>query len=360
MFTNCDSTTLQHNQHLAAGLVEGRIAVFQYTAGKHQLASSPVKIEEHYKRQDYVCIKFSPDSMHLALGSSCGFIDVFDVVRGYVWVGGTHISNKAVNSIDWSYDCKTLQTSTAEHKISYWDVSRRDVQIFPAKGRDANRDNLWGTWTSPVGWAVNGIAWDSSKIGAVRRVDVVSSPAGSFDIRLVHGEADGVPSLLLATTAHQLHLLNFPVLPDAKACSLDHPSSQAAAACFSRDGSRVYSVSGDGLCIFQWRVLSPSELGLSGQRTRAKRAADKKFTLLDREKFWKITRKEMEELRRRGVRSDIIRVVEPQSQELQEARLQVIDFTFEQVDLMRETARERERKREKEKERKKERKKERE
>lgn len=320
------------SHHIATGLVGGGIAVFQYTVGRHQLTTSAIKIENHHRREGFACIKYSPDSMQIALGSVCGHLDVFDVIQGYVWTGSAHVSHKTVMSVDWSFDCRLIQACTQERKISYWDVSRKDVKTFARKSKDVTRDQVWGSWTSPIGWAVNGISWETSQVGLVKQVDVLANMKGTFDIELVKGDLD-VPSLALTSTANGIHLFNFPVLPDAKAWSVTHPSTQNAATCFARDGSRVYSVGGDGICVLQWRLLSPNEVGLSGQLTRAKRAAEKTFTLLDREKFWKITRKEIDELTRRGVRSDIIRIVEPQSRELQEARLNVVDFTFEQVDM---------------------------
>jgi len=323
------------SHHLAAGLVGAKLAVFQYSmgTGKGQMVSSSIKIENQYQREDFVCMKFSPDSLQLAIGSSCGHIDIFDVIQGYVWTGGAHISHSAVNSIDWSYDGKTLQASTAELKLSYWDVSRKELKTFARQGREVNRDQVWGSWTSSVGWPVNGISWENNKFGQrIRSIDVLTNFGGSFDCELVKSDLD-VPNLILATTTDGMHLLNFPVLPEARAASVVHPATQTASACFSCDASRVYSVGGDGVCILQWRLLSPNEVGLSGQITRAQRAAKKDFTLLDRERFWKISRKEIDELKRRGVRSDIVRIIEPATRELQEARLQVIDFTFEQIDM---------------------------
>jgi WD40 repeat protein len=323
---------VQSSHVIAAGLVDGDISIFKYTAGKPGLVRSNVQIEEKNRRGTIVCLRHSPDSMQLAAGSSCGHIDIFDVIQGYVWTRSAHISNKALRSLDWSSECTVLQACTQELKLSYWDVSRKDLDTLEQRGRGANRDQVWASWSSLVGWPVNGISWETSKFGLLSGIDVLTNMAGSFGIELVKGDMD-VPSVVLATTKDYLHLLNFPVLADAKASSQLHPAVEAASARFSRDGSRVFSVGGNGMCILQWRMLAPTEVGLSGQLTRAKRAAEKTFTLLDREKFWQITRKEMDELKRRGVRSDIVRVVEPQSRELQEARLHVVDFTFEQVDF---------------------------
>ena len=323
---------VQASHDIAAGLVDGYISIFKYTAGRSNLVLSNVQIEEKDRRGTIVCMRYSPDSMQLAVGSSCGHIDIFDVIQGYVWTRSAHISHKSLRSLDWSSDCTTLQACTQELKLSYWDVSRRDLDTCAQKGREVNRDQVWASWSSPVGWPVNGISWETSKLGLMSHIDVLANVAGSFGIELVKGDMD-VPSIVLATTKDSLHLLNFPVLAEAKASSQVHPAVEVGGARFSRDGSRVFSVGGDGMCILQWRLLAPTEVGLSGQLTRAKRAAEKTFTLLDREKFWKISRKEMDELERRGVRSDIVRIVEPQSRELQEARLHVVDFTFEQVDM---------------------------
>jgi WD40 repeat protein len=321
-------------QQVAAGLHEGSIAIFQYTSGKFQLNVNSLKIENDCRRDAIACIKYAPDGIHLAAGSSCGFVDVFNVVQG-VWIGAAHVSRgAAVTSIDWSHDANMIQVSTTLFKKSYWDISKKDIKTFPERG--PLRDQVWCSWTSPLGWPVNGMSWDGSKLGAggaIKTVDVLASMEGTFGIELVKGLSK-VPNLVLATTAHGLHLLNFPVLTDAKPVSTRVPAITTTAARLSRDGTRVYSVCGDGLCILQWRILLPDEVGMTGARTRAKRAAEKKFTLLDREKFWKISRKEIDDLRRRGVRSDIIRIVDPLSPELQEARLQVIDFTFDMVDLM--------------------------
>jgi WD40 repeat protein len=293
------------SHHLAAALEGGDVTVFQYTQGRPALMANPVTIKDVHRRKGPVCIKYSPDSMLLVVGSVCGHIDVFDVIQGYVWKGCAQISSKAVRSVDWSYDCQTIQACTQDRKLSYWDVSRKDVETFGRKNKEANRDQVWGSWSSAVGWPVTGISWEKNRFtGNIRQIDVLTSVAGSLDIQLVKGTLD-VPNLLLATTRDSIHLLNFPVLPGAEFTSFVQPAIQTAAACFSHDGSRVYSVGGEGLCILQWRLVLQSEIGLSGIVTRAQRAAKKSFTLVDREKFWKISRKEIDELKRRGVRSGV-------------------------------------------------------
>ena len=66
----------QANQPVAAGLVGGNIAVFQYTVGRHSLVVNNVKIEDEDRRDGfetahYSCLKYSPDGMYIAAGSSC-------------------------------------------------------------------------------------------------------------------------------------------------------------------------------------------------------------------------------------------------------------------------------------------------
>ena len=326
----------QANQPVAAGLVGGNIAVFQYTVGRHSLVVNNVKIEDEDRRDGfetahYSCLKYSPDGMYIAAGSSCGHVDVFDVLAG-AWIGAACASEAAITSVDWSADGSTVQVCSAHLKLSYWDVSRKDSKTFARKSPSVNRDQIWGSWSSPIGWPVTGIHWEHRKLGAIAHVDTLTSVRGSFDFEFVTGQSQ-VPNLILVSTRDALHLINFPALAEAKLVSQSHPATRAAAARFSRDGSRVFSIGGDGLCILQWRILSPDEVGLTGARTRAKRATEKVFKLIDREQFWKISRKEIDDLKQRGVRSDIIRIVEPQSKELQKARLQVIDFTFDQVDM---------------------------
>ncbi|KAJ1479665.1 hypothetical protein T484DRAFT_1813364, partial [Baffinella frigidus] len=88
------------------------------------------------------------------------------------------------------------------------------------------------------------------------------------------------------------------------------------------------------MCVVQWKILEPWEVGEAGQVTRARRAAQTSFSPLDRERFWKMSQEELDELKRRGVRPDAVRVIMPKSEELRAKRLKVVDFTFERVDLV--------------------------
>lgn len=111
----------------------------------------------------------------------------------------------------------------------------------------------------------------------------------------------------------------------------------------------------------QYRVLHPSEVGQSGKMLKAQQAASRVVTMLDREMFWKVCRHqspdphtqlsrhrflrigvaitrahtlnpcppwkvsvaEIEEMRRRGMPADAVRVREPLVKKMREQRLKV-------------------------------------
>ncbi len=80
-------------------------------------------------------------------------------------------------------------------------------------------------------------------------------------------------------------------------------------------------------------MLLPSEVGQAGILTRATRTAAAKITTKDREIFWRVTAAELEEMRRRGMPADAVRVRDATVRELREARIRVMEWTFDCVEL---------------------------
>jgi hypothetical protein len=83
----------------------------------------------------------------------------------------------------------------------------------------------------------------------------------------------------------------------------------------------------------RYRILLPSEVGQAGVLTRATRNAAAHVTTKDRELFWRVTAAELEEMLRRGMPSDAIRVRDATVRELKEARIKVVEWTFDCVEL---------------------------
>ena len=80
-------------------------------------------------------------------------------------------------------------------------------------------------------------------------------------------------------------------------------------------------------------MLLPSEVGQAGVLTRATRTAAAQITTKDREMFWRVTAAEMDEMRRRGMPPDAVRVRDATVRELRDARIKVMEWTFDCVEL---------------------------
>ena len=110
-------------------------------------------VQPKVKRKNRVtCLKFSPQDIYLAAGSSSGEIDIFKVSSDYELIGTCSGNTSAVNALDWNCADNVLQSTTLGDELHFWRLPdcNRIVQASTV------RDEEWATWKCRIGWPVLG------------------------------------------------------------------------------------------------------------------------------------------------------------------------------------------------------------
>jgi WD40 repeat protein len=97
--------------------------------------------------------KFSSNGKFLAVGNEEGFIDLYDVLSEYEWIGTCQGHKGPVACIDWSNDSKLLMSDDRLGLHMFWDVESTKEIMVAAEVRDVE----WNTFTATQGWSAQGI-----------------------------------------------------------------------------------------------------------------------------------------------------------------------------------------------------------
>jgi WD40 repeat protein len=98
-------------------------------------------------------VKFSPDGAMLAVGSHDAFIDVYTVPQ-FKLMAKIKKHSSAITHLDWSTDSTHLHSTCQAYELLFF--SARDGKQLTS-GATALRDEEWATWTTVLGWPVQGI-----------------------------------------------------------------------------------------------------------------------------------------------------------------------------------------------------------
>ena len=126
-------------------------------------------VQEKKHRKEWIQdIKFSPEGDRLAVGSHDNFIDVYNVdndMKKFTLKGHSSF----ITHIDWSESGEVLHSTCGAYELLYWDLNSKSQD---KSGASNHRDEDWYTWTTILGWPVQGIwepTMDGSDINAVDR-----------------------------------------------------------------------------------------------------------------------------------------------------------------------------------------------
>ena len=98
-------------------------------------------------------LKYSPDGQYLAVGSDENTIDIYDISKQYARIGVCKGHSTKVVQLDWSTDSALLQSGSSNHELLFWEMPTGTQAKFPHDLRNVD----WFTWSSVVGWPVQGI-----------------------------------------------------------------------------------------------------------------------------------------------------------------------------------------------------------
>lgn len=132
-------------------------------------------IQEKKHRKEWISdVKFSPNGDYLAVGSHDNFIDVYainDNMQKFTFKG----HNSFITHLDWSESGGALHSTSGDYELLYWDMNSK---VQDKSGASNFRDEEWSSWTTVLGWPVQGIwepTMDGSDINAVDRSPVPHS-----------------------------------------------------------------------------------------------------------------------------------------------------------------------------------------
>jgi len=141
----------------------------------------------------------------------------------------------AVTHLDWSEDNSTIQSASGAYELLFW--SAQDAKQI--KAATSVQDVRWKTWTSILGWPVQGI-WPSG--------------ADFSDVN----SCDRSPNQKLLATAddnHRIKLFAYPAPKKASQCKeYKGHSEHIPTVRFSGDGQYVFSVGGLDKSVIQFEV----------------------------------------------------------------------------------------------------------
>lgn len=159
---------------------------------------------------------FSPDGSKLAVGSHDNRVYIYDV-GSYNRVATCSGHSSFITGLDWSTDSTCLHTVCGAYELLFWDASNGSQKT---SGATELRNEEWSTWSTILGWPVQGIFGGIIDYTHVNSVDrspdkshlIVGNDYGFVEVfRYPNGE--GAQSD--AYRAHSEHVTNVKYRPDA-------------------------------------------------------------------------------------------------------------------------------------------------
>jgi WD40 repeat protein len=194
-------------------------------------------------------VKFSPDGTLLAAGSHDNNIYVYNV-QGWQKKTVFNKHHSFITHLDWSKDGTCLHSDSGDYELLYWDVSKSDAinGIQEKSGKTKFRDEAWATWTTVIGWPVQGI-WPPGTSGD--------------DINAVHRSNKQTPGnyLLLAAGDDfgKVNLFRYPCIQkNSQGVKGAGHSSHVTNVRFAPNDAYLFSTGGEDNCVFQWKVSTGS------------------------------------------------------------------------------------------------------
>ena len=163
-------------KRLAVGTDDGAVAVFdidKFQGGTLKPLSNGKGGDKgtlplHTRAHRISEMKYSPNNKMLAVAGHDTKIEIFNTANdSYVKIAVCGGHSATVSHMDWSIDCKVLQSSCNARELLYWDVwwgyeDTNGDEYQPGRriGRqciDDQRDTQWATWSCNIGFEVMGI-----------------------------------------------------------------------------------------------------------------------------------------------------------------------------------------------------------
>lgn len=218
---------------LAVGLMSGKVMIFNPTA----TPKSAMIAEAQVTKKAILTVRYSPNGSLLAVATQDFKIFLLDTTTygNRAVLNGHHAG---VTHVDFSADGSILQSVSHDYELLFWNTSSGKQIKSPSDVRDVK----WGTFTSILGWSVQGI-WPPDADGT----DVNSVCRSPDESLLATGDDFG-----------HVKLFRYPC-PKEKSQFRQYRghSSHVCGVTFSSDGKFLFSVGGLDKSILQFEVKRP-------------------------------------------------------------------------------------------------------
>jgi len=214
--------------HIAVGINNGELSI------RKSLRELDVVVAHKQDSKEWIeAIEYSPCGKYLAVGSHDNSIYIYD--SSYKLVTRCHKHSSFITSVDWSNDSNFIQATDGAYEILFFDAH---TGVQQTGGATALRDEAWATWTSRIGWPVQGIypsGVDGSHINGVERSHSGNLVATGDDWRLVN-------------------LMRYPCLKGGKPASYAGHSEHVVRIKFDNEDRYLYSIGGYDRTLIQWKL----------------------------------------------------------------------------------------------------------
>jgi len=233
-------------------------------------------------------VRFSPDSMMLAVGGHDNYIDIYkdrntQTNATFRFVKRLMGHASYITALDWSLDGRLLQSTDGGYELLYWDVEQG--KLAQSKHAKPFGDVRWLTRSCTLGFDVMGIwpdASDGTDINSLatstpgfNASNLLAATSAIFDEDedgpsemesnvknfAVVPNSDRKPSLLVTGDDYGgVKVFNYPcVANDAPFYRLNGHSSHVTSVRFLGDEQRVVTAGGRDHTLLQWKVVPSSD-----------------------------------------------------------------------------------------------------
>lgn len=192
------------------------------------------------KKSEVVELKYSPDGETLAAACKDNLIHILSVREGYRRCAVCRGHSSYVKHIDFSEDGSIIQAADTVREILFWDVSS-GKQIHNAA---SVRDVPWHSWTSTLGWPVQGIF--NGAAGVPVEGDVHAACRSQSRALLVSGGTSSVNS--------SIKLFRFPCVERGTPVLFGGHAAAVTDIAFMASDQQVVSLGGNDGTVFVWSV----------------------------------------------------------------------------------------------------------
>jgi WD40 repeat protein len=185
-------------------------------------------------------LKFSPNNQYLAISCHDAKIYIYDA-NTLNKKAVCKASTSAVTHIDWSLDSQNLHSNDLSYEVLYYTANTGQQNLG---GATVFKDEMWATYTVPLGWPSQGI-WppraDGSDVNSVDR-------SNNF-------HPDGYQLIATGDDFSKVKIFRYPSSEEGSQGLVGKGhSSHVTNVKFASNDQYLYSTGGNDTSVFRWKI----------------------------------------------------------------------------------------------------------